>query len=155
MNEEQLIKEIHNLEDSTNPNELVCRNLRKDDWDTLSEWWAAWPEWTVPGRSFLPGNGTSGLMIQKNGIPITAGFIYETNSSAILFEWVISNPDYRQRDRGNAVEMLIVEAEKYAKGLGYKYMFTVGRNQKLIKKHEKLGWYVDPTTSHELTKKIG
>ena len=51
--------------------------------------------------------------------------------------------------------MLIVEAEKYAKGLGYKYMFTVGRNQKLIKKHEKLGWYVDPTTSHELTKKIG
>ena len=117
MNEEQLIKEIHNLEDSTNPNELVCRNLRKDDWDTLSEWWAAWPEWTVPGRSFLPGNGTSGLMIQKNGIPITAGFIYETNSSAILFEWVISNPDYRQRDRGNAVELLIVEAEKYTLNL--------------------------------------
>ena len=33
-------------------------------------------------------------------------------------------------------------------------MFTIGRNKHLIDIHKKLGWAVDETPSHEITKKI-
>jgi len=154
MKEQELLKEIQDLEDSIHPNELVCRNLRENDWDTLCEWWSAWPEWNAPGKDFLPDNGTGGLMIHKNGAPIVAGFIYETNSASVLLEWIVSNPKYRQDDRNTAVEMLITEAERITKEMGYKYMFTIGRNQNLIKKHKKLGWFVDSKPSYEITKKL-
>ena len=31
--------------------------LKDSDWDTLVEWWNAWPEWTAPSKDFLPDNG--------------------------------------------------------------------------------------------------
>ena len=154
MNEQELLKEIQNLESQINKDELLCRGLRSSDWDALLSWWDFWPGWSAPSRDFLPGNGTSGLMIQKNGEPIVAGFIYETNSSGAMLEWIVSNPKYKQKDRSNAIEMLIVEAEKWCKENGYGYMFTIGRSKSLIEKHRKLGWVVDDKPSHEITKKI-
>ena len=38
-------------------------------------------------------------MIEKNNIPIVAGFLYFTNSSAVLLEWIVSNPDYKEKDK--------------------------------------------------------
>ena len=108
----------------------------------------------TPVKNFLPENGTGGIMIEKNGQPIVAGFIYETNSASILLEWIVSNPDYRDGDRQQAVEMLIIEAEKRTKELGYSYMFTIGRNKNLIETHRKLGWHVDDKPSHEIIKKL-
>jgi len=93
-------------------------------------------------------------MIEKNNIPIVAGFVYETNSEVVILEWVISNPKYKGKDRKKAIELLITEVEKRTKELGYKYMFSVGRNKHLINTHEKLGWDVDKRNSHEITKKI-
>lgn len=155
MNELELLKEIKELEQKANNNSLVCRVLNEGDWETLKLWWKAWPEWEAPpAREFLPDNATGGLMIEKNNTPIVAGFLYQTNSKGILLEWIISNPEYRDEDRNEAVEMLITEAEKSSKEMGYLYMFTIGRNQNLIKKHEKLGWNVDPKPSHEIIKII-
>ena len=71
------------------------RKLTENDWDTLVSWWEAWPKWNTPAQDFLPDNATSGLMIEKNNIPIVAGFLYFTNSSAVLLEWIVSNPDYK------------------------------------------------------------
>ena len=93
-------------------------------------------------------------MVEKNGMPIVAGFIYETNSSSVLLEWIVSDPEYRDDDRGQAVELLITEAEKTTKKLGYNYMFTIGRSKRLIETHKKLGWFVDDKPSHEITKKL-
>ena len=78
----------------------------------------------------------------------------QTNSKGILLEWIVSNPDYREEDRSEAVEKLIVEAEKSSKEMGYIYMFTIGRQKNLIAKHKKLGWFVDEKPSHEITKVI-
>ena len=154
MDELELLKEINNLNKEITTNELFCRKLNLLDWDVLDAWWEAWPDWTNPGKEFLPENGTGGLMVEKNGIPIVAGFMYQTNSKAVLLEWIISNPEYRQEDRKQAVEMLITKAEEFCKELGFKWMFTIGRNKHLIKTHEKLGWFVDNKPSYEITKKI-
>ena len=83
-----------------------------------------------------------------------AGFIYQTNSDAVLLEWIVSDPDYREDDRKEAIELLIIEAEKACKQIGKKYMFSIGRNKHLIETHKKLEWTVDTSPSYELVKNI-
>ena len=152
MNELELLKEIEDLDKKIKTNKLFSRKLRASD--TLVKWWNSWPDWTAPAKDFLPDNGTGGLMVEKDGEPIVAGFIYETNSSSVLLEWIVSDPEYRDNDRSQAVELLIIEAEKLTKSLGYNYMFTIGRSKQLMEAHKKLGWFVDDKPSHEITKKL-
>ena len=130
------------------------RKLEASDWGTLIKWWDSWPEWTTPPRSFMPDNGTSGLIVEKNKEPIVAGFLYFTNSDAVLLEWIISNPEYRNKDRKEALELLITTAEGICKQAGKKRMFSIGRNKGLIETHKKLGWSVDTDPSYEIIKNI-
>jgi len=134
--------------------ELKIRKLTENDWDLLVSWWDAWPDWVNPSKGFLPNNGTGGLLVEKNNVPIVAGFLYFTNSEAVLLEWIISNPEYKNKDRKLAIETLINGAEIFCKNNGKNYMFTIGRNKHLINTHKKLGWTVDKKPSHEITKKI-
>ena len=131
---------------------MNTRRLQESDWITLKSWWDTWPKWEAPPKDFLPGDGTSGFIVEKDNIPIVAGFVYLTNSKGVLLEWLISNPNYREDDRDEAIEVLISEAEKAVKNLGYKFMFTIVQHDKLIETHKKLGWKVDTAPSYELTK---
>ena len=153
MSEQELLKEIENLSAQIKTNEFECRILKESDWDILVSWWKWW-RWTVPAKDFLPENGTGGIIIEKDGIPIVAGFIYITNSATTLLEWIVSNPDYKEPDRKLAIEMLITEAENLTKESGYNYIFSVGRSKHLITTHKKLGWFVDDKPSYEITKKL-
>lgn len=131
---------------------MNIRKLIESDYETLCKWWEAWPDWQAPAREFLPDNGTGGFIIEKDKKPIVAGFVYITNSKAVLFEWVVSDPEYREDDRDMAITCLISTVEKIVKEWGYKYMFTIGRTKNLIEKHRELGWHVDDKPSHEIVK---
>lgn len=133
---------------------LNIRKLNEADWNTLKSWWDAWPEWKAPAKDFLPDNGTGGFMVEKDQLPIVAGFIYFTNSKSALLEWIISNPDYKESDRQNAIEYLINTCEAVLKEQGFKYVFSIGRNKSLIETHKKLNWSVDTKHSHEIIKVI-
>ena len=87
--------------------ELNIRMLKDSDWNTLVEWWDAWPDWQAPAKDFLPDNGKGGFIVEKQDQPIVAGFLYTTNSRAALLEWIVSNPKYRENDRQKAIELLI------------------------------------------------
>jgi len=130
------------------------RKLEASDWGTLVKWWDSWPKWTTPPKDFMPGSGTSGLIVEKDKQAIVAGFLYFTNSDAVLLEWIISNPEYRDKDRKKAVELLINTAEGVCKQAGKKRMFSIGRNKGLIETHKKLGWSVDTDPSYEIIKNI-
>ena len=130
------------------------RKLEASDWNTLVKWWDSWPEWTAPPKTFLPENGTGGLIVEKDKQPVVAGFLYFTNSQAVLLEWIISNPEYRNTDRQEAIELLINMAEEICKKQGQVHMFSIGRNRHLIETHKKLGWHVDSKPSHEIIKNI-
>ena len=132
---------------------LQVRNLKKDDYDFIAKWWKWW-RWKVIPREMLPENGLSGLMVEKNGVRIVSGFIYMTNSTGAMLEWIVSNPYYREKDRKQAIELLIDTAEEFCKELGCDYMFSIGRNKHLIETHRKLGWSVDKNPSYEIMKKI-
>tara|TARA_R110000803_G_scaffold109005_3_gene177343 strand:- start:2292 stop:2702 length:411 start_codon:yes stop_codon:yes gene_type:complete len=134
--------------------ELNIRRLKDSDWETLVSWWNDWPDWVNPPKDFLPENGTGGLMVEKNNKPIVAGFLYFTNSTAVLLEWVVSDPDYKEKDKKKAVELLILSAENVCIQSGKKYMFSIGRNNSLINTHKKMGWNVDNKPSYEISKKL-
>jgi len=134
--------------------ELNIRRLKETDWGTLVSWWDAWPEWVSPPKEFLPDNGKGGFIVEKKQTPIVAGFLYLTNSKGVLLEWIVSNPEYRDKDRQQAIELLITGAENVSKKLGFKYMFSIGRSKHLIETHKKLNWKVDGKPSHELIKNI-
>lgn len=133
---------------------LEVRKLEETDWETLVKWWDSWPKWVNPPKSFLPDNGTGGLMVYKENTPIVAGFLYFTNSDGVLLEWIVSNPEYREQDRKKALEILISTAEETCKLAGKKHMFSIGRNKHLIETHKKLGWTVDTDPSYELIKNV-
>ena len=84
-----------------------ARKLTDKDYDCLVDWWKWW-RWTPVTRNFLPDNGTGGIIIEKDKTPIVAGFIYYTNSDAVLLEWIVSNPHYKNKDRKEAVELFAV-----------------------------------------------
>ena len=135
--------------------ELNIRKLVENDWDTLVSWWMAWKYWKVaPPKDFLPDNGTGGFMVEKDGQPIVSGFLYFTNSQGVLLEWIVSNPEYKDDDRKEAVELLITTAEEFVRQSGKSYIFSIGRNASLIETHKKLGYSVDPKPSHEIIKNI-
>ena len=130
-----------------------ARKLNDKDYDCLVKWWKWW-RWTPIPRNFLPDNGTGGIMIEKDNTPIVAGFIYYTNSEAVVVEWIVSNPEYKNKDRKKAVEILLKTIEAVCKKQGKKYMFSIGRSEHLINTHKKLGWQVDNKSSKELVKII-
>ena len=130
--------------------ELNIRRLTDNDWVALRSWWDAWPDWQAPAKEYLPDDGRGGFMVEKGDTLIVAGFLYLTNSKGVLLEWIVSNPEYREDDRKQALELLINGAENVSKDLGYKYMFSIGRNKNLMDTHDKLGWNVDKKPSHEM-----
>ena len=79
-------------------------------------------------KDFYPDNGKGGFIVEKNDKPIVAGFLYLTNSKGALLEWIVSDPDYRESDRNNAIELLITGVENVCKSMNYKYVFSIGRS---------------------------
>jgi len=131
--------------------ELNIRRLNDEDYSTLVKWWDAWPEWQAPPKTFLPDTG---FIVEKNNIGIVAGYVYMTNSKAALLEWIISNPEYRESDRKDAITLLIQAVERVLSDQGIKHVFTIGRHKSLINLHKKLGWMVDEKPSYEIIKNL-
>ena len=48
MNELELLKEIEDLDKNIKVKKLFVRNLRKDDYSVLVDWWNKWSGWTPP-----------------------------------------------------------------------------------------------------------
>jgi len=133
--------------------ELQVRALQESDWDTLQEWWTKW-EWPIVSKEMLPLNGCGGLIVCKGNIPVIAGFLYLTNSNIAWMEWIISNQDYREADRKDALEMLILGLEEVALSVDKNIILSIGRNTGLIDMHKKLGYTVDKDPSYEISKKL-
>ena len=126
------------------------RRLEESDYETLVGWWKWW-RWTAPPKTFLP---ETGFIVEKDNIGIVACYVYMTNSKAALMEWVVSNPQYRDKDRKEAIKFLMQVVEKLLKEKGIIHLMTMGRHPSLLKIHKELGWSIDPTPSHEIIKNI-
>ena len=133
------------------------RSFKEGDYETCCEWWKWW--WKRTGlnpvqRALLPDNERC-FIIEKNGVPIAAYFLLVFEFRLVAFTtYLVSNPEYKDNDRKEAVELLITTAEEFVRQSGKSYIFSIGRNASLIETHKKLGYSVDPKPSHEIIKKI-
>jgi len=135
--------------------ELKVRQIETSDWDMLVEWWNSWEEWkTHPAKEMLPMNGTGGLIVESEEVPIVAGFLYLTNSKIAWMEWIISDKNYKKRNKKKAIELLINSLEVIAKNTGAEMIFSVSKNKGLLNIHKNLGYTVDENPSCEISKKI-
>ena len=132
---------------------MNTRTLTGSDYEILSDWWKAWG-WPVMAKDMLPDNGTGGIMVENKGENVVAGFLYWSNSKLVWLDWIISNPNADKKIRKQAIEMLILTAEQMVKDAGSKYMMSISRSNSLLKIHEKIGWSIDKTPSHEMIKVI-
>ena len=119
----------------------------------LEKWWAAWG-WPAVSKDILPDNGTGGVMVEHDGKPIVAGFIYWSNSGLCWLDWIVSDPNGSKRTRPLAVKLLIETVEIMVKDAGKKCIMSISRSNSLLKIHKKLGWNVDENPSHEMIKII-
>ena len=134
--------------------EYNIRPVIVEDYATLIKWWESYDHIEVPESHMLPNGGLGGFVVEREGRLLAAGFLYFTNSTAVLLEWIISNPEYKNKDRTKAIETLIESAEIFCKKNNKKYMFSISKNKSLTEIHKKLNWFVDEKPSYEITKKI-
>lgn len=132
--------------------EFNVRKLTVEDYDNyLVKWWKAWGWEPIP-RDFLPEDGTSGLMVTKGDENICAGFLYLTNAKVCLTEFVVSNNEYREKDRSEAIELLIDCILELANDNGYKYAHVILKNNSLVNKYLDAGYTVSDKKVTEMIK---
>lgn len=125
--------------------------LTDDDYPVLCGYWR-WHRFPAPYKDCLPEDGKGGLMVMKNGVNICAGFLYLTNSRLSWLEFIVSNPDYREKDRAEAIQCLIYELTYLAKRQGCRGVFTSVKNQNLIKHYEACGYVNNGKGTIEMVK---
>jgi len=134
---------------------LNIRPLEVSDYDNiLVGWWNDW-RWIAPTKDFLPENGTGGYIVYDKDIPICAGFMYTTNSTAVWCDWIISNIHYKDRQkRKDALSLLVETITNQAKALNKKYVYALIKNKPLINVYKKIGYEEASTYSIEMIKKL-
>ena len=129
-------------------NKIVFRSFRKGDYETCCKWWKWWWgsfEGEPIRRGFLPKDERC-YIIEKDGIPVASTFlILAYDISAVAWStYLVSNPDYRKKDRREIIETLIKNVEKEAEKYGVLQLFTVCGDKHISDIHKNLGWNMSP-----------
>jgi len=122
--------------------------IQDSDWEFLPSWWVKYKQ-DPPPRDFLPDNGLSGFIIKKD-VPIAAMWLYQTNSKTAIPAVMVSDKDYKQPDRSDALQLLLEFTTDTAHSLGFKYSFAWAKSGVLLEKYENLGFKKDTSPSYEL-----
>ena len=110
-------------------NNINFRSFKEGDYETCVEWWKWW--WTRQygtepvRRGFLPADERC-FVIEKNNIPVAATFLILSEIPVIAWTtYLVSNPNYREKDRRELIYKLIQGVEKEAEKYGTLQLFTV------------------------------
>lgn len=101
------------------------------------KWWRA-SNWTPMPLKALP---TLGRVVLHNERPVCMGWIYRTDSVVALLEWVVADPEFREKPaRSEAldllVETLITEAALHERNI----LFCSLESQAMIARCERFGF---------------
>lgn len=129
------------------------RLLTDEDYPTLVEYWEFW-RFPAPKKEYLPDEGRGGIMVHKNGVNICAGYLFFTNSKMAWIEFIVSNPEYKEKDRKEAICFLINELNYIAKSKGFEIIFTSVKNENLINRFKECGYVIGSENTKELMIKL-
>ena len=131
-------------------NNIKFRSFKKGDYEMCCKWWKWW--WrngqNPPPKELLPHNRRS-FIIEKNDIPVAATFLFLTEVPAVGWTtYLVSNYEYKQKDRRDIIKMLIQNVEKEAEKYGVMQLFTVCGDTHMSNIHDSLDWIMIPV-KHE------
>jgi len=130
-------------------NNINFRSFKEGDYETCYKWWEWW--WSSFGaepirRGFLPSDDRC-YMIEKDGVPVASTFlILAYDIPAVAWTtYLVSNPEYKEKDRRELIETLIKNVEKEAEKYGVLQLFTVCGDKHISDIHKNIGWDMSPT----------
>ena len=134
---------------------MKSRWISNDDYSILVEWWKFW-RFFPPTQDILPNNGLSGLVItDENDNMICAGFLYATNSPIAWIEFIVSNPNVKDKKvRKESLTFLIQELTNLAKENNFKVIYSSLKNENLMNKYLECGFKKAGTNTTEMIKSI-
>jgi len=130
---------------------IEVRPIKEEDYKLINKWWRDADGKKPPSRSLLPENGLHGLMVCKNNNPVACTYLYLTNSKMGYCDYMISDQEYREKDRYELILQLMVGAIKTANNLGYKNFWFLTKEEGLLKKCKEIGVEVSQEKWHVVT----
>ena len=130
---------------------IIVRPIEEDDYRFIDKWWKDATGKTPPERSLLPENGLHGLMVCKNNNPVACTYLYLTNSKMGYCDYMIGDPEYREKDRYELILQLMVGAIRTANNLGYEDFWFLTKEEGLLEKCKELGVKVSKEKYHVVT----
>jgi len=131
----------------------TIRSIRIEDYKYINKWWKDHNE-TPPQLSMLPEHGLGGVLLEKNGRPIAAMYLYLTNSAVGYIANAIADPNYRSKDRFELVTKLIDECVRRGAAVGCSMVWATSMSRGIIEKCRELNYEVSKETHNIITKYI-
>tara|TARA_B110000211_G_C14008269_1_gene521866 strand:+ start:874 stop:1296 length:423 start_codon:yes stop_codon:yes gene_type:complete len=117
---------------------ITIRTIREEDYILIDSWWKMINK-LPPPRNLLPENGLHGLMACKDGRPIVCTYLYLTNSKFGYCDYMISDTNYKGRDRFEIVLELMNMSIGTAWELGCEDFWFITKNKAMLKRCKALG----------------
>ena len=123
------------------------RSFKEGDYEICVEWWKWW--WKRTGlnpvqRAFLPKNERC-FVIEKNGVPVACYFLFIMEPRIVGWTtYLVTNPKYKEKDRGKIIRLLVEKVEKEAEKIGIMQLFTICMNDHMTNIHDSLDWILLP-----------
>ena len=125
---------------------ISFRTFKKGDYEMCCDWWEWWwrNEQGPPPRAFLPQDIRC-FVIEKNGLAVACYFLFIMEPRTVGWAtYLVSNPDYRDKDRRSIIKLLIKNVEKEAEKYGIMQLFTVCGDVHMSNIHSDLDWIMVP-----------
>lgn len=113
------------------------RNIEMKDYDIINNWWESSP-YEKPPLFVLPNNGLGGIIVEKEK-PIAVGYIYMTNSKIAYIDYIVSNPNYKAKDRYDAIILLISHCINHAYDMGCERVWGMSNVKGIINRGVDVG----------------
>lgn len=115
--------------------------LEATHYDQVMTWFIG-HKWQPLPKQALPEIGV--VISSPDGkVGICAGFLYRTDSAIAMLEWVVSNPEYSEKEeRSQALDLLLEQILCRATDNGYKLVYAFLGNERLIKRYTDAGFEV-------------
>ena len=124
---------------------------RLADHPMVCRWWHA-QKWPAIALDALPRTGLVGTT--DDGVPLAAGWLYQTDSSIGWVEWIVGDPEADKEQRSEALDLLISKLVERSLDLGIKALFTSCSNERLIERYKKAGFQVTDTSMSNLIRTV-
>ena len=104
----------------------------------IKKWWLKQGHHIVPERYL----STRGVVIEQDGKPIAACWLYVTDAAFCLFDHAVVSPEIRRKERSKAMDLCTDTLLDIAKGMGFERAILITKTQSLISRLKRHGFKV-------------